>query len=581
MAGLISKLRSRLRWAMAPKCFGAVPVTRSICLSIVRNEQDVIEPFLRHNARFFDAMVILDNRSHDRTRQILEATARDLGNVFVADLPDRGYNQSHTMTQALHFAQGAFFADFVAFLDADEFIASPSRAAFDRALDRIPVGSCAALDWQTYLPDPAGAADGQADCLARMTFRRKTEDPVVSKALLRLGGQVRPDLVVGQGNHSIYSKATGTLPNLPLLDLALMHFPVRSAAQMVVKGVLGWQAHLARDKPNMRENYQWKLIHDRFAASFTSIAAADLADLAISYAQSASPKTFAENALPGAHGIDLTRRHSDGQFADPKALLAAGQLPDPAPLSLPGPRNPPAPRSADTIRIENAFEDHWHWDLLFLDMAPIRHLIERHRPESLLDVGCGNGLYPWLAQTLGVSTVLGLDGIAPSATVLPDDSYQQIDLQEPFDIRRSFDLVICLEVLEHLLPEVTGALLDQICTHARGLIVFSMAEPGQPGNGHINCLPMAQLLEFWSDRGWQPDLIETLALRALSSMSWFRRNLLVLRPGTAESGQMARAALTRIGAMPYHWYPQSPGVRRVAFQEPYPPLHAAYGLRLT
>ncbi len=581
MASLVSKLRGRLDVAMARKSFGAGPVTRAICLSIVRNEQDVIEPFVRHNARFFDAMIILDNRSQDRTRPILEATARELGNVFVTDLPDRGYNQSRTTTQALHFAQSAFFADFVAFLDADEFIAAPSREAFDQVIDQIPVGSYGVLNWQTYLPDPAGAADGQADCLAPMTFRRKTEDPVVSKALLRLGGQVRPDLIVGQGNHSIVSKEAGTLPNLPLPDLPLMHFPVRSDAQMVVKGVLGWQAHLARDKPNIRENYQWKLIHDRFTAGFASIAPADLADHAISYAQNTPAPTFAENALPAAHGIDLTRRHSDGRFADPKTLMEAGAHTGPAPLNLPGPRNPPAPQPADAARIENAFDDNWHWDQLFLDLAPIRHLIERHRPESLLDVGCGNGLYPWLAQTLGVSTVLGLDGIAPSATVFADESYRQVDLHEPFNIGRSFDLVTCLEVAEHLRPEATGPFLDRVGAHARERIVFSMAEPGQPGNGHINCLPMAQVLALWSDRGWQPDLSETLALRALSSLSWLRRNLLVLRPGTAENGQTARAALTQIGAIPYHWYRQKPGVRHAAFQEPYPPMSVSYGLRRT
>ena len=139
-------------------------------------------------------------------------------------------------------------------------------------------------------------------------------------------------------------------------------------------------------------------------------------------------------------------------------------------------------------------------------------------------------------------------------------------------------MVLCLEVVEHITPAATDVLIDTISRHAKDLIVFSMAEPGQPGNGHINCKTMAEVLDLWASRGWVPDLIDTLGIRALASMSWFRRNLLVLKRAAAVPDAVAAdAALRQIGAMRYLWYAQSPGVRPAAFQEPYPDPSRAYG----
>lgn len=71
---------------------GALPVTGNICISMVKNEQDIIEPFVRHNARFFDAMVILDNGSADNTRAILLELSRELGTLLVLDQPEPQYD---------------------------------------------------------------------------------------------------------------------------------------------------------------------------------------------------------------------------------------------------------------------------------------------------------------------------------------------------------------------------------------------------------------------------------------------------------------------------------------------------------
>jgi hypothetical protein len=152
-------------------------------LSMVKNEQDIIEPFIRHHARLLDALVILDNASLDETRRIAMDCARELGNVAVADSDEFGYAQAERMTRLLHGCQSAFFADFVLFLDADEFLSTPDRPALLRNLDAIPPGGVGHLPWRTFVlkpgedaaatPDPRGPSAGAARPRCRCSARRR------------------------------------------------------------------------------------------------------------------------------------------------------------------------------------------------------------------------------------------------------------------------------------------------------------------------------------------------------------------------------------------------------------------------
>jgi SAM-dependent methyltransferase len=385
---------------------------------------------------------------------------------------------------------------------------------------------------------------------------------------------------VGQGNHKVLNADGKPLESQILQNLELLHFPIRSTEQLLAKGVIGWEANQAREnlKSKPAAAYQWKRLHD-IAERGEHPTSEVLMSEALNYAQKEKIGAVAEHVVPEAHGISQLRRYSDGKSAPADKLIAASRKKTSgmtAPLDLPG---GPKGAKADTD-VTNAFQGAWHWDFLFLDEPPIRYALERFAPKSVLDLGCGSGLYPALYSHLGASDVLGIDGLELEATVLTSDQYAKADLQEPYDAGRRFDMVVCLEVVEHINPEATETLLDSIAHHAKGQILFSMAEPGQPGNGHINCQGISNVLAFWAKRGWQPDLAATLGLRAVSSMSWFRRNIVLLQH-TGETAETAAArALRKIGDLSYVWYPQAPGQRITAFSEPYPDLESSYGLLL-
>lgn len=114
------------------------------------------------------------------------------------------------------------------------------------------------------------------------------------------------------------------------------------------------------------------------------------------------------------------------------------------------------------------------------------------KPKTLLDLGCGQGDMVKLAARLGVAAI-GVDISPPIG-----GPFLQHDLREPLDLGKKFDMILCIEVAEHL-PEVSAmTICDTIARHGKHdtHLIFSAATPGQGGDSHENLkLPI-----WWRDR---------------------------------------------------------------------------------
>ena len=117
-------------------------------------------------------------------------------------------------------------------------------------------------------------------------------------------------------------------------------------------------------------------------------------------------------------------------------------------------------------------------------------------PHSVVDVGCGVGM--WLSYFLehGVTKILGIDGdyVEPDQLHIPKENFISLDISKPFEINKKSDLLMSLEVGEHL-PESSAKDFVKSLTKIAPVVLFSAAIPHQPGTNHIN----GQWPEFWAE----------------------------------------------------------------------------------
>lgn len=118
------------------------------------------------------------------------------------------------------------------------------------------------------------------------------------------------------------------------------------------------------------------------------------------------------------------------------------------------------------------------------------------QPRNVLDVGCGTGSWLAVARTLGLDDVFGIDGewVIDVGLQIPRGCFRPSRIEQGFDLEREFDLVMCVEVAEHLSPEFSMSLIDLLVQHAP-IVLFSAAIPGQHGEGHVN----EAWASFWCD----------------------------------------------------------------------------------
>ncbi len=156
-------------------------------------------------------------------------------------------------------------------------------------------------------------------------------------------------------------------------------------------------------------------------------------------------------------------------------------------------------------------------------------------PDSVLDLGCGRGVWldEWRAS--GVADVMGVDGdyVDRANLAIPAEQFMGTDLTQPVKTDRHFALAQSLEVGEHLPTKASEALVQSL-TDAADVVVFSAATVGQGGEFHVNEQP----LHFWQDlfakRGYQAfDCLRPEMKGNTEVEPWYRYNAIVYVRDTA------------------------------------------------
>jgi SAM-dependent methyltransferase len=156
-------------------------------------------------------------------------------------------------------------------------------------------------------------------------------------------------------------------------------------------------------------------------------------------------------------------------------------------------------------------------------------LFEMHRPQSILDVGCGQGAWLAAAEELGCARLVGVDGhwVQPGALLSTNIEFIAADLERTLPLRRHFDLCISLEVAEHLSTDRAHSFVQDLCA-ASDLVLFSAAISCQGGTNHTNERWQSFWAELFARLGYGCyDLIRPVLWRDGRVESWYRQNALL------------------------------------------------------
>jgi 2-polyprenyl-3-methyl-5-hydroxy-6-metoxy-1,4-benzoquinol methylase len=124
----------------------------------------------------------------------------------------------------------------------------------------------------------------------------------------------------------------------------------------------------------------------------------------------------------------------------------------------------------------------------------VPYLIDLLHPKSVIDVGCGVGTWLSVFNTHGIKDFFGIDGEYVNTQMLEisAEAFMPTDIKKPFRLERRYDLVISLEVAEHLPIESASVYVESL-TKLGPVILFSAAIPFQGGANHVN----EQWPEYW------------------------------------------------------------------------------------
>ncbi len=162
-------------------------------------------------------------------------------------------------------------------------------------------------------------------------------------------------------------------------------------------------------------------------------------------------------------------------------------------------------------------------------------ILERIQVASALDVGCGVGSWLSVLCDAGVEDVIGVDGpwVDRSELMIPDSCFYSHDLTTPLDLGRSFDLVLSLEVAEHLPLDAADTFVESLARHG-DLLLFSAAVPTQGGLNHVNCQWQSWWLERFAGYGFRLfDFVRPLVWSERRVKDYYRQNSMVLARGDA------------------------------------------------
>ncbi len=176
---------------------------------------------------------------------------------------------------------------------------------------------------------------------------------------------------------------------------------------------------------------------------------------------------------------------------------------------------------------DNFYEYHLQGALASAD-AIIPMVQEYVHPNSVIDIGCGIGAWLSVWEKKGVKEIKGVDGayVDKKQLLIDVSNFEDFNLEQGYKSTKRYDIVMCLEVAEHLPAKSAELFVESLCTLS-DVVLFSAAIPAQEGTMHIN----EQFHEYWGSIFTQKGYLAVDCLRPriwndTKIQWWYRQNIM-------------------------------------------------------
>jgi len=252
--------------------------TRPRCavVAMVRNQADQAHAVMRHFCALFDTVVVIDRRSTDDTGRIVAGYDGHAGTtVITLRTNEADHLQSASVTACARAIVAQAAADWVFFLDFDEFLPFVSRREFHQALVQFVHTDVIHGHWLNCVPqDLSRPVTNGIEVVTADEVSRSVKVAINAR---RLRGRT---VSVQRGNHAVTFDAD-TTPRIGERAYGVLHFPVVSAAVLARKLRDGVTVHDATQGGTATDGFHWREMLRRIdalhedAALLTEIALRD------------------------------------------------------------------------------------------------------------------------------------------------------------------------------------------------------------------------------------------------------------------------------------------------------------------
>ena len=182
----------------------------------------------------------------------------------------------------------------------------------------------------------------------------------------------------------------------------------------------------------------------------------------------------------------------------------------------------------------------------YIDRGLVEAIATMAQGTSVIEFGSGMGCYvAALKDSHRLAWAEGFDG-APAIGELTRGLVRNADLTNPNLRLGCADVVLCLEVAEHIPPAFEGAFLRNLDAHnARTIILSWSSHVG--GLGHVNPRNNAYVQERMQGLGYTFNATATAVLRRAARINWLRASVARFDRAVPLATAAARAAQPRGG----------------------------------